>query len=259
LFLVMAGLALSVSADSDTLLGSLQPRGHVSDFAGVFEPASRDSLEQYLLSVKTLTGSEIAVVTLPSLEGGEIGDFANRLFERWGIGQKDKGALLLTALEERDVRIEVGYGLEGILTDARTGRILDESVIPRFKEGQYAAGLADGAAALARFAAEESGVSLTGAPPAGVTSTGLAALAASRPASSGGMAGLIFVFLFIGFFAALILWARKHGRGGTTPSDRPRFTSSGGGISGSSGSGGSGGFSGFSGGRSGGGGASRSW
>ena len=99
------------------------------------------------------------MVTLTSLEGGEISDFSNRLFERWGIGQsgEDNGALLLAAIEDRQVWIEVGYGLEAIIPDGRDGRILDEAVLPAFRQGQYGAGLTAGAATLALLIANSAG------------------------------------------------------------------------------------------------------
>ena len=255
---IVVGLAFRAAADSDSLLASLQPKGHVSDFAGVFDSAARDSLEQHLLSVKNQTGAEIAVVTLPSLEGGEIDDFTGRLFERWGVGQKgkDNGAMVLMAVEERKIRIEVGYGLEGAIPDARAGRIRDEDIVPRFKEGAYAAGLANGTMAMAQLVMKESGLSLTGTPAAGVNSTSL--VTAASTTGGLGMGGIVFIVLFFGFIAAMIYLGKKYGgKGGERPSGGPSFRSGGGGSRSSGGS--SGGFSGFSGGRSGGGGASGSW
>ncbi len=96
------------------------------------------------------TGAQLAVVTLASLDGGQIDDFANKLFKQWGIGQqgKDNGLLLIVAMKERRSRIEVGYGLEGIIPDALAGRILDHKLRPRFRRQQYAAGLIDAVDAL---------------------------------------------------------------------------------------------------------------
>jgi len=124
-------------------LDSIQPQGRVNDFAGILIPAQRADLEMILATCAAQDQADVVVVTVPSLEGGEINDSAERLFNRWGIGRKgqDRGLLFLLALEERKVRMEVGYGLEPILTDAVVGRLLDEFVIPRFKENDYAAGL----------------------------------------------------------------------------------------------------------------------
>jgi len=251
-WLLWAGIGLLIhsAVASDELLDKLQPQGMVTDVAGVFEPGSKAGLEQFLGSVKAAAVAEIAVVTLPSLEGGQIEDVANRLFAKWGIGQKgkDNGVLLITALEERSVRIEVGYGLEGILPDARTGRLLDEVVIPRFKEGQVAAGLADGAVAIARIVAQEAGVALTNAVPVGVTSSNLMSVA--QPAEQMTFGEALFTLIFLLVIVVLIIIGAKRGiKGGS---------GSGGSSSRSSSSSGSG-FGGFGGGRSGGGGASRSW
>ena len=104
-------------------------------------------------------------MTVPSLDGGEVADFSNRLFAQWGIGGQgaDNGVLILTSIEDRQVWIEVGYGIEPIIPDARAGRILDESVLPFFREEQYGSGLAAGAATVASIIAVEAGVELTGA------------------------------------------------------------------------------------------------
>jgi uncharacterized protein len=257
--LALAAAAFHAATASETLLNGLQPQGFVNDFAGLFEPAKRSELESYLREVKTQTGAEIAVVTLKNLDGGEIDDFANRLFAKWGIGQKEKdnGVLLLTAVEDRKVRIEVGYGLEGALPDAKTGRILDEEVIPFFKQNQYAEGLKHGAVAIALIVALESGVTLTAAPPAQISMslTGAPPVSASSGTaiSGGGMAALVFVGVFILVIFLIAKFAKKGG-GGSSPNIHSSSSS------GSSGGGSSGGsFGGFSGGSSGGGGASRSW
>ncbi len=245
LALLAAALPLAAAA---VQLEKLQPHGHVSDFADVFEAGSRESLANFLLDVKSATGAEIAVVTLPTLAGEEINDFANRLFVKWGIGRKgkDDGVLLLMALQERRVRIEVGYGLEPILPDARSGRILDETVIPRFKERQYAAGLADGAAAIAAIIAGQQGITLTGAPPRGITATNLTDPASAEPDQIGGGGIVVIVLFCVIIITLIVLGKRKGGQFGGF--------SSGGGFSGGSSSGG-----GFGGGSSGGGGASRGW
>lgn len=145
-------LALRSGWGAEEIWRQLKPRGSVSDFAGVFSTNDSLALEHFLAEVERQTGAQIAVVTLDSLEGGEIADTANRLFEQWGIGRRgqDDGVLLLAALRDRKARIEVGYGLEGDLNDARAGRILDEEVIPYFRQANYSAELQAGARALAR-------------------------------------------------------------------------------------------------------------
>jgi uncharacterized protein len=115
----------------------------VNDFANLLSPAEEQALESRCRQLRERTGAQLAVVTLTSLRGGQIVDFANKLFSRWKIGQagKNNGLLLLVAMEERDTRIEVGYGLEPIIPDMLAKRILDQQLRPRFREQQYAAGL----------------------------------------------------------------------------------------------------------------------
>lgn len=124
---------------TDRLLRSLRPAADVNDFAGVLTPAQKESLEARCRQLREKTGAELAVVTLKSLEGEQIDDFAAGLFKQWGIGQKDRdnGVLLLVALDDRKARIEVGYGLEEILPDALAGRVLGEQLFPAFKRHQF--------------------------------------------------------------------------------------------------------------------------
>jgi uncharacterized protein len=139
----LLGAAAAAQTPTDKLLGSLQPRGPVSDFAALLTEAQRDALTARLRATENKTGAQIAVVTLRSLEGGQIDDFAEKLFKKWGIGQKGKnnGVLLLVALGDRKARIEVGYGLEPILPDALAGRVLDDELFPEFRQARYADGL----------------------------------------------------------------------------------------------------------------------
>jgi uncharacterized protein len=128
---------------ADRLLRSLQPTADVNDFAGILAPGEKESLEERCRKLREKTGAQLSVVTLKSLEGGQVDDFAVKLFKRWGIGQKDQknGVLLLVAIQDRKARIEVGYGLEPILPDALAGRILNEQLFPAFKQQRYADGL----------------------------------------------------------------------------------------------------------------------
>jgi uncharacterized protein len=144
IFVFAIGVARHAEAiPADELLNTLQPTGDVNDFAGVLSAAEKDALEARCRQLRERTGAQLAVVTLKSLRGGQIDDFANKLFARWGIGQKEKknGLLLLVAMEEHKSRIEVGYGLEPIIPDVLTGRILDYQLRPKFRQQQYAAGL----------------------------------------------------------------------------------------------------------------------
>lgn len=121
-----------------------QPVGLVTDTAGMLSNEESNALESDLISFQQQTGNEIAIVTVASLEGEPIEDYAVELFERWGIGQKEKdnGILILVSRDDREVRIEVGYGLEGSLNDAAAGRIIREVVVPAFREERYGEGLA---------------------------------------------------------------------------------------------------------------------
>jgi uncharacterized protein len=143
LVLLASGISAQEELPTDRLLRSLRPTADVNDFAGILTPAERESLEDRCRKLREKTGAQLAVVTLKSLEGGQIDDFAVKLFKQWGIGQKDQknGILLLVAIQDRKARIEVGYGLEPILPDALAGRILNDQLFPAFKQRRYAGGL----------------------------------------------------------------------------------------------------------------------
>jgi uncharacterized protein len=128
---------------ADELLNSLRPNADVNDFAGVLSPSERENLETRCRQLRERTGAELAVVTLKSLQGGQVDDFAVKLFKRWGIGQKDKknGVLLLVVIADRKARIEVGYGIEPLIPDALAGQIIDRDLVPEFRKQHYAAGL----------------------------------------------------------------------------------------------------------------------
>jgi uncharacterized protein len=147
---VLLAVLLSATAwsqvPSDALLARLEPTGRVNDFAQLLGDADSQALEDRLKDVEEKTSAQIAVVTLTSLEGGEINDFANKLFRKWGIGQKgrDNGVLVLVARDDRRARVEVGRGLEPVLPDVLAGRVLDEEMFPAFRQGNYAEGLRRG-------------------------------------------------------------------------------------------------------------------
>lgn len=142
LFVAALGSAAK-AAPADDLLASLQATADVNDFAGVLSTSERQMLENRCRELRSRVGAQLAVVTLKTLQGGQIDDFAEKLFRKWGVGQggKDNGVLLLVAIEDRRARIEVGYGLEGVLPDVLAGRILQEQLFPAFREQRYAAGL----------------------------------------------------------------------------------------------------------------------
>lgn len=117
--------------------------GPVNDLAGVLSTQEKHELEAYLTAVDNQTGVQIAVLTIPSLEGDSLESFSIRTVEAWELGQKgeDNGALLLVSLEDRAVRIEVGYGLESTLTDAKSGLIIRNVIAPHFRAGRYGSGI----------------------------------------------------------------------------------------------------------------------
>ncbi|SDY81006.1 YgcG family protein [Pseudomonas sp. NFIX28] len=124
--------------------------GRVVDNAQMIEPAVRQQLTQELASHEQSTGEQVVVVTLPDLQGTSIEDFGYQLGRYWGIGQKDKnnGALLIVARDDRKLRIEVGYGLEDRLTDAQSSVIIHQVITPAFKAGHFSKGISDGVSAM---------------------------------------------------------------------------------------------------------------
>ena len=123
-----------------------KPAGRITDLANIIDSATESELDARLDQLERKTSSEIAVVTVRSLEGVPVDDYAVRLFKEWGIGQAktDNGVLVLVAPNEREMRIEVGYGLEGILPDGLAGQIIRENFTPRFRDNDYSGGIRDG-------------------------------------------------------------------------------------------------------------------
>ena len=121
-------------------------KGRVNDYAKIINKETTAELESYLEALDNQTGVQMVVLTIPSLDGDDLASFAIRTAEKWQIGHagKDNGALLLVALAEHSVRIEVGYGLEGELTDAKCGLIIRNVIIPEFKNDNYSAGILKG-------------------------------------------------------------------------------------------------------------------
>lgn len=124
--------------------------GRVVDQAGLLDAQTSAQLSQMLQAHEQSTSEQIVVVTVPDLQGAAIEDYGYQLGRAWGIGQKgkDNGALLLVAKAERKVRIEVGYGLEGTLTDAQSSIIINNVILPSFRQGDFAGGIRAGAAAM---------------------------------------------------------------------------------------------------------------
>lgn len=143
-------------------LGIPKLRGYVNDYANMISDASRAKLEQELKAFEQSDSTQLVILTLPSLEGETIEDYSIKVVEAWKLGQarKDNGILFLVSKDDRKMRIEVGRGLEGRLTDLMAGRIIDLVVKPRFKRGDFDGGFTAGIASLidttrGEFKAEE--------------------------------------------------------------------------------------------------------
>jgi uncharacterized protein len=254
---LLLALAFAATVACALPAAGIEATGYVMDEAGIIPPDVESRIEVLSARIETSTpGAQIAVVTVASLDGRPIEDYAERLFDELGIGAKDldNGVLLIVAVSEREVRIEVGYGLEGAIPDPVAGRVLDEDVIPRFRDGDMAGGIEAGHARLAGLVAAEYETEVEGA---------------AEPNTGPGI-GLWIVLLAIGGVVGFFIWAAKKGllKGGGGSSG-PGGSSGGGFMppppstwgGSSSGGGGSsgGGFGGFGGGGSGGGGATRGW
>lgn len=235
--------------------------GRVVDGANLLDPSAEAALDAKLQGYEAQTGRQMVVATLPDLQGYPIEDYGYRLGRHWAIGdeQRDDGTLLIVAPAERKVRIESGYGVEAIMTDAFASTIINTQMLPRFKAGDYPGGIAAGADAMIAQ------LQLT---PEEAAKRAKAAAAQSRSADSNG-AAVFWIFVILFFLVPMILpliFGRKRGRrmsSGPIIIWGPGDWGSGGGGSGwggggSSWGGGGGGFSGGGGGF-GGGGASGDW
>jgi uncharacterized protein len=242
-------------------LSKLQPSGYVNDFAHAIDAQSARAVTGYCGNLERLTGVQVAVVTIDTLDGDAVEDVAAKLYQQWGIGKKqtDEGLLLLLVIHDRKQRVEVGYGLEPVIPDGFAGGVL-RGIRPILRQGNYGAALL---AALQQFGdriAQAKGVDLgTGAP---------------RPRTQAApVESIPWPLLLLGLFFLLALFGRRGGRrgggwgggGGFLPGlILGNLLSRAGGRSGWSGGGfggydSGGGFGGFGGGSSGGGGASSDW
>ncbi len=250
-----APAALCLLLIATVLAQSFPPlSGRVVDVARLLNADHHAALEAKLKAHEDKTGDQVVVATVPSLGGATVEDYANRLYRHWQLGQKAKnnGALLLVAPNERKVRIEVGYGLEGALTDALSGVIIRTAIAPRFNAGDFAGGINAGVDAVLSV--------LTG------DADEWQRRAKVRADDHGGLDWFTIIFMLVILF--LIVRGLFRNGGGPGRSHRrqggswvvlpvPSGSGWGGGFSGGGGSFG-GGFSG-GGGSSGGGGASGSW
>ncbi len=239
------------------------PRGGcVNDFAGVLSPGLEQRLTALCQEVWSRTETALVLVTVRTLEGVPVEEFANRLYERWGVGKppENRGVLLLYAIEDRQYRIEVGYGLEPILPDGRVGS-LARLAVPRLRAGDYDGAIWQVAASIAEVIAEDRGITLETLAQAPLSDDRVA----SPPLNGISLLlPLLFFFGVSGFWIWMFVRGRRgRFRGGRYPM-RSRHRWGGwsvgpAGWGGGGGFGGSGGFGGFGGGISGGGGASGGW
>ena len=134
--------------------------GRVVDGGNLLPAADRAALTADLAALEARTTDQLVIVTLPSLQGTTIEDYGYQLGRYWKIGQKDKdsGVLLIVAAAERKVRIEVGYGLEGTLTDAATRLIIENAILPAFRTGDFALGIRNGSAQIAQLLRGDAGI-----------------------------------------------------------------------------------------------------
>ncbi len=223
-----------------------QPRGAINDFAGIISSKYERPMDLLSREVLQKTGIAIVVATVKSIGDNDPADYVNRLYEAWGIGKKgeDKGILIFLALKERRIRIETGYGVEGILPDGLVGEILDKHALPYLKKGDYGKGLANAMVAVSSIIAKDAGVSLTGSP-------ALPKMRRTQEKSGGNLFSLILFFIVF----ALLLGTRQGRAMLPWILLMLMMGSRGGGGGGFGGFGGS--FGGFGGGMSGGGGAGR--
>ena len=241
-------------------VSSLKPTGYVNDFAGVVSAGTRGQLEALCTEVDQRAHAQIAVVTIRSLNGDTIDDYANNLFTAWGIGSKksDRGVLVLLSPSDRKYRVEVGYGLEPILPDGKVGDF-GRAMIPDLRRQDYSLALLRITTQIARVIAADSHLTLASAP-------ALAPRSSHRENPGFGPIVILFTLAMLGFggfglFGPLLFGTQQRwgaGRRGG-PWIGPWGGGFGGEFGGFGGGGGGGGFGGFGGGMSGGGGASGSW
>ncbi len=240
-------------------LKQIRPTGYVTDLAGILQPQTKTQLEALCLELEQKTGAQMAVITVKSLDGNDIESYAADLYKQIGIGSKktNVGVLLLVAPNDRKYRVEVGYGAEPVINDARAGDA-GRLMVPYFRRGDYSGGITAAAWQLAKNIADDKGVTLSGAPQI-------------RPVrqQDDELSGVA-IWIVLGIILLVILLSRsggsgsninRRGGGGSGWWVGPMIGGGWGGRSGGGGGwgGGGGGFGGFGGGMSGGGGASGSW
>ena len=249
ILVLLACVTCAASLRAEQVKDLPAPRNYVSDFANVISPQTAAGLDRVCSQVDRQAHAQIAVITIKTLEDVPIEDFATQLEEKWGVGPKkqDRGILIIFSIQDRKRRIEVGYGLEGVITDAQAGEI-GRAMDPALEQGNYDSAVTLAVTQIASRIAADAGVTLQ------AQRRGPPARPQAKPLTLGQLLlfGLIFlVVLFVvartggsglvGFLIGMFLGGGGGGRGGGGDDDS------------------GGGFGGFGGGSSGGGGASGSW
>jgi uncharacterized protein len=260
LFCLVFAFACATTAED---LKKIHPTGYVTDLAGAIQADIKARLEALCTELEQKTGAQMAIVTVHSLEGQSIENYAVDLYKQLGVGSKkdNRGVLLLVSPDERKYRIEVGYGLEPVINDARAGDT-GRAMVPLLRSGDFSSAIEVAAWQLAKYIADDRGVTLSGQPP----------VRQVQHHEEGSRGGIPF-WLIIGIFLVIWLMSRSSGgRGGGGWWIWPLLGGMGGGGRGGGwgggwggggfgggGDSGGGGFGGFGGGSSGGGGASGGW
>jgi len=232
---------------------------YVNDYANVIDASTEEYIMNVAVALEQKTKAQVVVLTIESLEGDSIENYAYNVFTNWGIGDKDlnNGVLILVAINDRRSRIEVGYGLEGALPDGKTGRIQDEYMLPHFRANDYATGIKKGFQAIVNEIYQEYGIEDT------VKVEPVPGQRETSPDTDNNFAIWLIILFFIfdwfvlkgritRFLFMLFFLGNRGGRGGGG------FGSGGSKGGGFGGGGFGGGFTG-GGGRTGGGGSSRGW
>jgi uncharacterized protein len=248
LFFLQA-LLFANNAFAQNIIAKPSPATLVTDLAGVLTPEQKQALENKLVAIDDSSSNQIAVVIIPSLDGYPKEEYANKLLREWGIGsKKNNGVLLLIAINDRQIWIEVGYGLEGAIPDITALNIIDNDIKPAFKAGNYYQGIDQATDNIAKAAVGEYKV---------------AKAKKSKSRGSGGFL-IILIIIFLVLRSGRGGGGSNIGGGGFSDVATGMLLGSllgGGGRHGGGGGfgGGGGGFGGFGGGSSGGGGAGGSW
>jgi uncharacterized protein len=266
--LILLAAALQLSSSPVTRaedISKITATGYVTDLAGTLSPGTKNSLEELCTELEQKTGAQMAIVTVHDFQDESVENYAADLYKHLGIGSKkdDRGVLLLISPDQRKYRIEVGYGLEPVINDARAGDT-GRAMVPFLRANDYDRAIQTAAWQLAKYVADDRGVTLSGQPQ----------FRTPRPSnSSSSPIGLwFFLIVIILFFVFASRAARARGAGGSSSGclwfllGMLMNSGGGGGYRGGGGFGGSGGgfsggggFGGFGGGSSGGGGASGGW